>query len=137
MYNLIALWVRWIWIVAICAIGAVVLIMLRRRMGKTAILVTSFLLTALLIGVTCSVLGSIFSPKITSFVGTFQGDVRQNGIGPFEYEYSFITNNDTVYIDMDLISKRSIYPSDLVIGETYKVTYEESQNLIVRIEHAK
>lgn len=133
MYNLLGLWVRWLWIVFLCISGAVVLFVSRKSIGKQTTVIACLILVILFMYSSYSMLKSVKKPQITSFIGVFHSETRRKGISPLEYEYCFETENGRKYVDMDAISKRIVYSPAFVVGESYEIVYEKTQNLIVGI----
>lgn len=134
MYNYIALWIRLIWPLIICLISGIVLFVARNKFNNTTKIVFSLLITGLLILNIIDAIPSIINPKIKCIVGVYNGESRITGTSPFLYEYCFENDNGKYYIDLDVFSKKSVYPKELIVGDKYQVHYETTQNLIVRIK---
>ena len=133
MYNYIGLWTRLIWIFIVCFIGAIVITLMRYKLGLLEKVIAWVLIICMLIFCIINNINSITNPNVKYIEGVFEGEQRRNGLSLFEYEYCFKTENGKNYIEMDILSKKSIYPNDLVVGKTYVVYFEATQNLIVKI----
>lgn len=130
-----ALFIRIIYLLIIGIIGFTVLFAFRKKLKKWEKAMFSLLIVVLLLYGGTSTVYHLINPEIENIKGTFQMAVRRNGINPFEYEYCFEDNDgNKYYIDMDAISKKYIFPNELVKEKLYSVNYEANENLILSIE---
>ena len=135
MYNFIALWIRLISLIFIAVIlTAIVLFFGRKKFKKWEKIVSICMAVILVILGGGSTIKSLVSPDIKTVVGTYQSEIREaTGLSPFQFEYCFICENETIYLDLDAISGNIIFDGEFVKGQEYTISYEEESNLIVAI----
>ena len=77
---------------------------------------------------------SIAKPSVSEYNGEFIEEHR-NGRSVFSYEYTFWNgdgNKEVMYLDV--FSKKRIYPSDFIRGHIYKVYYDKSTRIILKVD---
>ena len=79
------------------------------------------------------------NPTPVEYVGTFQYEQRNSRVAPplpvtFEYVFSDEENEYNQVFYMDTFSKEKIFSKDLEQGVTYKIYYDKSTNIIMKIE---
>ena len=105
--SYIALCTRIITIVFIAVIGIAIVLILGKNKFKTwekAVTVV-FVLGLVLLGGS-STIKSLIDPNVKTFVGVFKSEDRVKGINPLQMEYCFECDDEKIYCDLDLISKK-------------------------------
>lgn len=81
---------------------------------------------------------AIVNPSVETFVGTYVGFEKEaTSINFFSLEYCFEVEGEKIYVDVDAVSANILYPSGLEVGQTYVVSYETKENLIIEIAKHK
>ncbi len=136
MLNYIALYIRLFWLVFIAVLAlTIVLCIGRKKFKKWEKIIAVFMAVALLVLGSFSTMNALISPDIRTIDGIFQSKISEAAsLSPFQMEYCFLSNGQKVYLDLDAISKRSIFDKELSKGKSYIVSYEADTNLIVAIQ---
>ena len=138
MYNFVALWVRLIEIILLTVIlTTIVLFLGRKKFQKWEKIVCLCMAVFLLVLGGGSTLKSLVVPDVKTIVGTYNSELSVKGLSLFQFEYCFVCENETIYLDLDAISGNIIFDGDFVNEEEYTISYETESNLIVAITKKK
>ena len=79
------------------------------------------------------------TPQISSFDGTFCYSHNESRSRPLNQSFTFLPfpshpDDREKYFYLDVRSKREIFPGELVEGGLYRIYYEETCKVIVRID---
>ncbi len=137
-YSLAPLYVRAIFLITLGVIGAVVLFFILKKI-KLSIRVLASVATALVFLLfSSSTLYSILNPEIKTFTGTFLKAERSAQINPFSSDYVFENAGEKFFIEFDVLTRRHTQSisQEVEKGKTYTVTFEERENIILKLEEA-
>ncbi len=142
MYDLSGLAYRMWSSLSLFAAGVVLLLLCRRDPRKKHQRGT------LILGIGAMILSVLFcgfywlkvqNPQISSFDGTFCDSHSVSHSHSLKHRFTFLPfpshpDDREKYFYLDVRSKKEIFPDELVEGELYRIYYEETCNVIVRID---
>lgn len=78
---------------------------------------------------------TLVKPSVKTFIGEYNGFSKEaTSINFFSLEYCFVVNNEKKYVDTDIISANILCPEGMEEGQSYVISYETNENIIVGIE---
>ena len=81
---------------------------------------------------------NIICPDIKVYTGDYLYEHRDSRSAPplpFTMEYTFWNGEGYKYsFELDVFSKKEIYPEDFIVGQEYTIYYEAGSNVIIRVE---
>ena len=132
--NYIGLWIRIISLILILCLSSVISYICLK---KTAYLkwIVSIAIVLLFAFAIFNVATAIVKPSVKTFIGEYNGFSKEaTSINFFSLEYCFDVNNEKKYVDTDIISANILCPEGMEEGQTYVISYETNENIVVGIE---
>lgn len=137
-YSLAPLWARIIFFIALGIIGSVVVFLTLKKSKRWVRVSVSVALVSVFLIFSGSTLYSILNPKVKTVIARFLREERSGQINAFSVDYVFEKAGEKIYIEFDVFTRKHTQniPQEIEEGKTYTVTFEERENIILKLEEA-
>ena len=140
VYNLSGLYYRFISIcVLMFAISMILLLLWFLRWKKEGKRILYIAIAGIVGSLIFSfyLLDDIKNLKVEVYEGVFEEERREThgtGFLPFNGRFTFSSEDSRKSFELDVFSKKKIFPDDFVEGKQYRIFYEKDSKIIVGVE---
>ena len=140
VYNLSGLYYRFVSLGVLMFVTSMILLILWflfwKKEGKRILYVAIAGILASLI-FSFYALDDINNLKVEVYEGVFEKESREThgtGFLPFNGKFTFSSEDSRKSFELDVYSKKKIFPEDFVEGKQYRIFYEKDSKIIVGVE---
>lgn len=136
-YSLAPLIVRVVFLALIGVVLAVVLFFCSKKQKKATRIFMCVAAASLGFVMSISSIFALIKPQIKTITCTFMGYSRAGDtLNPFSIDGEFLCDGTRVWIELDTVTQSKVLGDvgELEVGETYVVTYEVNEKLILGVD---
>lgn len=136
-YSLVPLIVRVVSLVLLGVVLAVVLFFCSKKQKKATRILMCVAAVSLGFVMSISSIFALIQPQIKIITCTFMGYSRAGDtLNPFSMDGEFLCDGTRVWIELDTVTQSKVLGDvgELEVGETYVVTYEVNEKLILGVD---